>query len=101
MAENAPACCYCHVQVGQRHKPDCPEVTPHAATPEAIAGRERQALERIAGFTLSQFMGPHDMALECVNVAASALAAPSADRAAAPVGQPAAQAVEVRKENGK
>jgi hypothetical protein len=31
----------------------------------------------------------------------AALAAPSADRAAAPVGQPAAQAVEVRKEDGK
>ena len=31
------------------------------------------ALERIAGFTLSQFMGPHDMALECVEVANKAL----------------------------
>lgn len=43
----------------------------------------RAALERIAGFTLSQFMGPHDMALECVNVARAALAAP------APTEQPA------------
>ncbi len=32
------------------------------------------ALERIGGFTLSQFMGPHDMALECVNVARAAIA---------------------------
>lgn len=40
-----------------------------AAAPELLA-----ALERIAGFTLSQFMGPHDMALECVNVAIAAIA---------------------------
>lgn len=32
------------------------------------------ALEKIAGFTLSQFMGPHDMALECVTVACAAIA---------------------------
>lgn len=32
------------------------------------------ALEKIAGFTLSQFMGPHDMALECVTVACDAIA---------------------------
>lgn len=31
-------------------------------------------LERIAGLTLSQFMGPHDMALECVNLASAAIA---------------------------
>jgi hypothetical protein len=38
-----------------------------AAVPELL-----EALKLIAGFTLSnlyQFMGPHDMALECVNVA--------------------------------
>lgn len=34
----------------------------------------KMALERIAGFRLSQFMGPHDMSLECINVARSALA---------------------------
>lgn len=33
-----------------------------------------EALRKIAGFALSQFMGPHDMALECVNVARAALA---------------------------
>lgn len=33
----------------------------------------RDELERIAGFTLSQFMGPNDMALECVNAARAAL----------------------------
>jgi hypothetical protein len=46
--------------------------------------------------------GEHSERLTSVIVAAhnAALAAPSADRAAAPVGQPAAQAVEVRKENG-
>lgn len=33
-----------------------------------------EALERISGFTLSQFMGPMDMALECVDVARSAVA---------------------------
>jgi hypothetical protein len=33
-----------------------------------------EALERIAGFTLSQFMGPCDMALECINVARAAIA---------------------------
>ena len=33
-----------------------------------------EALEKIAGFTLSQFVGPHDMALECVNTAIEALA---------------------------
>lgn len=32
------------------------------------------ALEKIAGFTLSQFMGPHDMALECVTVACDSIA---------------------------
>lgn len=33
------------------------------------------ALEKIAGFTLSQFMGPHDTALECcVTVACAAIA---------------------------
>ena len=40
-----------------------------AAAPELL-----DALERIAGFTLSKFMGPHDMALECVNVACAAIA---------------------------
>jgi hypothetical protein len=33
-----------------------------------------EALERIGGFTVSQFMGPNDMALECVNVARAATA---------------------------
>jgi hypothetical protein len=33
-----------------------------------------EALERISGFTLSQFMGPNDMALECVDVARAAVA---------------------------
>jgi hypothetical protein len=33
-----------------------------------------EALERIGGFTVSQFMGPNDMALECCNVALSAIA---------------------------
>lgn len=37
-----------------------------------------EALQRIAGFTMSQFMGPHDMALECVNVASAAIAAATA-----------------------
>lgn len=37
-----------------------------------------EALQRIAGFTLSQFMGPNDMALECVNVASAAIAAATA-----------------------
>ena len=32
------------------------------------------SLEKIAGFTLSQFMGPHDIALECVTVACDAIA---------------------------
>lgn len=36
----------------------------------------KDALERIAGFSLSQFVGPHDMALECVNVARAALSRP-------------------------
>ena len=39
-----------------------------AAAPELL-----EALERIAGFTLSQFMGPHDMALECVLTAKAAI----------------------------
>jgi hypothetical protein len=43
-------------------------------TKEEALKAAREALDRIAGFTLSQFMGPHDMAFECVNVAASALA---------------------------
>ena len=47
---------------------------------------EREALKRIAGFTLSQFMGPHDMALECVNVARDALAQPEQEPVAWPVG---------------
>ena len=34
----------------------------------------RDALKRIASFKLSQFMGPHDMALECVHAAKAALA---------------------------
>ena len=33
------------------------------------------ALEKIAGFTLSQFMGPHDMAQTCVTVARAASSA--------------------------
>lgn len=33
-----------------------------------------EALERIGGFTLSQFMGSNDMALECGNVARAAIA---------------------------
>lgn len=37
---------------------------------------EREALKQIAGFTLSQFMGPHDMALACVDIAHKALAQP-------------------------
>ena len=40
---------------------------------EAENARLRKALERINGFTMSQFMGPHDMALECVLVARDAL----------------------------
>ena len=40
----------------------------------AAAPDLRAALEKIAGFTMSQFMGPHDMALECVNTAVEALA---------------------------
>lgn len=35
----------------------------------------RGALERIAGYRLSQFAGPHDMALACVNDARRALEA--------------------------
>lgn len=31
------------------------------------------ALEKIAGFTMSHFMGRHDMALECVTVARAAI----------------------------
>lgn len=41
----------------------------HAQRDELLA-----ALEKIAGFTLSQFMGPHDMALECVTVACDSIA---------------------------
>ena len=40
-----------------------------AAAPELL-----EVLERIAGFKLSDFMGPHDMALECVTVARAAIA---------------------------
>lgn len=45
------------------------------ANPRLIAQRDEllAALRRIDGFTLSQFMGPHDMALECVSVASDAL----------------------------
>lgn len=32
-----------------------------------------EALERIAGLKLSDFMGPHDMALECVTIARAAI----------------------------
>lgn len=45
-----------HLQVVQRHAPMMLE-----------------ALEKIAGLTLSQFMGPNDMALECVNIARKAV----------------------------
>lgn len=45
---------------------------------EALNAQLLGALERIAGYTLSQFMGPHDMALECVNVANAAIAAAEA-----------------------
>jgi len=50
--------------------------TPTPAASEPASGAVlvlREALERIAGFTMSQFMGAHDMALECVNVAREAL----------------------------
>jgi hypothetical protein len=40
-----------------------------AAAPELL-----EALERIGKFKLSQFLGPHDMALECVNIACAAIA---------------------------
>ena len=40
-----------------------------AAAPDLLA-----ALERIANSTLSQFMGPNDMAMECVHVARAAIA---------------------------
>jgi hypothetical protein len=33
-----------------------------------------EALERIGGYKVSDFMGPNDMALECVNVARAAIA---------------------------
>lgn len=39
-----------------------------------LNGELLDALERIASFTMSQFMGPHDMALECVTVARAAVA---------------------------
>lgn len=40
---------------------------------EAENARYRKALERIEEFTMSQFMGPNDMALECKIVARKAL----------------------------
>jgi hypothetical protein len=33
----------------------------------------QEALKKICGFSMSQFMGPHDMALECKHVAILAL----------------------------
>jgi len=41
-----------------------------------------EALKQIAGFTLSQFMGPHDMALACVDIARKTLAQPEHERVA-------------------
>jgi hypothetical protein len=52
--------------------------TEHAARLHAECEALRKALERISGFTMSQFASINDMALECVNVANDALAARAA-----------------------
>ena len=54
---------------------DAPDYEMGYADGVAVKRELLEALEKIAGFTLSQFMGPNDMALECINTARAAIRA--------------------------